>query len=132
MKARRQSRIEAKFRPRLLQALSGYHYFLLLETAFGDGRSCRAYLGRHPGGELVDDALVRLVFEHELHWGAFMEAADRTEELHEIYVEDAAKFERDLPYCAGVTVIPGSGHSPQLDNPPFVTETLVNFLSELD
>lgn len=47
-------------------------------------------------------------------------------------VEDAAKFERDLPNCAGVTVIPGSGHSPQLDNPPFVTEALVKFLGELD
>ena len=57
-----------------------------------DKRAAKRVLDAMKNGELVDDALVRLVFEHELHWGAFMEAADRTEELHEIYVEDAAKL----------------------------------------
>ena len=46
-------------------------------------------------------------------------------------VEDATAFERDLQVCAGVTVIPGSGHSPHLDNPEPVTARLKEFLATL-
>ena len=46
-------------------------------------------------------------------------------------VEDAAAFERDLPNCAAVEVIPGSGHSPHLDNPTAVVEIFRKFLAGL-
>ena len=46
-------------------------------------------------------------------------------------VEDAAAFERDLQDCAGVDVIPGSGHSPHLDNPEPVTASIRAFLETL-
>lgn len=47
-------------------------------------------------------------------------------------VEDAAAFEVDLPNCAGVTIIPGSGHSPQLDNPAPVVEAIAAFLDKVE
>ena len=46
-------------------------------------------------------------------------------------VEDAAAFERDLVDCAGVEIIPGSGHSPHLDNPRPVTEKIRSFVESL-
>ena len=42
-------------------------------------------------------------------------------------LEDAYEFERLLPRCAAVHVIRGSGHSPQLDNPPPVAELIGSF-----
>ena len=42
-------------------------------------------------------------------------------------LEDAAAFERDLPDCAGVETIAGSGHSPQLDNPAPVVALIRKF-----
>lgn len=46
-------------------------------------------------------------------------------------VADAAAFERDLPDCAGVEVIPNSGHSPHLDSPEPVIACLREFLASL-
>ena len=46
-------------------------------------------------------------------------------------VEDAAAFARDLPDCAAVEIIPGSGHSPQLDNPPPVARLIREFVAAL-
>ena len=46
-------------------------------------------------------------------------------------VEDAHAFQRDLRDCAGVTVIPGSGHSPQLDNPEPTTRAIRQFVEGL-
>jgi pimeloyl-ACP methyl ester carboxylesterase len=42
---------------------------------------------------------------------------------------DAYAFEADLRRCAGVRVVPGSGHSPHLDNPEAVLSHLREFLN---
>ena len=46
-------------------------------------------------------------------------------------VADADAFARDLPACAGVDVIAGSGHSPHLDNPAPVVESIRKFVEGL-
>ena len=65
----------------------------------------------------IDPGLSRLVI-----WG---------EDDDILPVEDAAAFARDLPDCAGVKVLPGSGHSPHLDNPAPVTQTILEFVEGL-
>jgi len=42
---------------------------------------------------------------------------------------DAYAFQRDLPQCVGVREVAGSGHSPHLDNPQQVLDTLTDFLA---
>ena len=37
-------------------------------------------------------------------------------------VEDAFKYEADLPNCVGVTLIPQAQHAPALENPDFVAK----------
>eukprot|EP00967_Tisochrysis_lutea_P121417 scaffold200065_cov34-Tisochrysis_lutea.AAC.1 len=46
-------------------------------------------------------------------------------------LSDAYAFERDLPNCAGVRVIPGAGHSPHLEDPRPVIDHLHEFLDSL-
>jgi pimeloyl-ACP methyl ester carboxylesterase len=46
-------------------------------------------------------------------------------------VQDAAAFERDLPDCDAVKIIPKSGHSPHLDNPSAVSLHLREFLARV-
>ena len=43
-------------------------------------------------------------------------------------LSDAYAFERDLPRCAGVREVAGSGHSPHLDNPKAVLPLLREFI----
>ena len=43
-------------------------------------------------------------------------------------LEDAYAFERDLPRCAGVKEVSGSGHSPHLDQPEKVLPHLQSFI----
>ena len=45
-------------------------------------------------------------------------------------VEDAFKYEKDLPNCVGVTLIPDAQHAPALENPAFVAETIIKFTKE--
>ena len=45
-------------------------------------------------------------------------------------VEDAYKFEADLPNCARVTLIPDAQHAPALENPPFVATTISDYVRE--
>ena len=47
-------------------------------------------------------------------------------------VQDATAFERDLPDCDSVKIIPQSGHSPHLDNPSAVSPILRDFLERVD
>jgi len=42
-------------------------------------------------------------------------------------IEDAYKYQADLPNCVGVQVIPEAQHAPALENPPFVAEKLISF-----
>uniref|UniRef100_A0A7S2N1Z3 AB hydrolase-1 domain-containing protein n=1 Tax=Haptolina brevifila TaxID=156173 RepID=A0A7S2N1Z3_9EUKA len=42
-------------------------------------------------------------------------------------VEDAYKFERDLPNCVGVKIIPDAQHAPALENPAVVAEEIIAF-----
>jgi len=42
-------------------------------------------------------------------------------------VEDAYAYERDLPNCVGVTIIPDAQHAPALENPAFVADAVVKF-----
>lgn len=44
---------------------------------------------------------------------------------------DAYAFERDLPDCVGVKVVPNTGHSPHLEDPGPVIEHLHEFLQSL-
>eukprot|EP00908_Phaeocystis_cordata_P020743 Transcript_32401.p2 GENE.Transcript_32401~~Transcript_32401.p2 ORF type:complete len:458 (+),score=211.60 Transcript_32401:185-1375(+) len=45
-------------------------------------------------------------------------------------VEDAYKYQQDLPDCVGVTLIPQAQHAPALENPAFVAETIIKFTKE--
>ena len=45
-------------------------------------------------------------------------------------VEDAYKYEKDLPDCVGVTLIPEAQHAPALENPAFVAEAIIKFTKE--
>jgi len=44
-------------------------------------------------------------------------------------VEDASKYEQDLPNCVGVTLIPSAQHAPALENPPFVAEQVIKYVT---
>jgi len=46
-------------------------------------------------------------------------------------VRDAARFQRDLPNCAGVRVVERAGHSPQLDQPAAVEAHVRAFVEGL-
>lgn len=46
-------------------------------------------------------------------------------------LSDAYAFERDLPNCAGIRVVPGTGHSPHLEDPGPVIEHLHEFVQSL-
>ena len=43
-------------------------------------------------------------------------------------VEDAAKFEASLPNCDGVVMIPDAMHAPALENPAFVSQTVIDYV----
>ena len=45
-------------------------------------------------------------------------------------VEDAYKYQQDLPDCVGVTLIPQAQHAPALENPSFVADTIIKFTKE--
>jgi len=45
-------------------------------------------------------------------------------------VEDAFKYEKDLPNCVGVTLIPDAQHAPALENPSVVADTIIKFTKE--
>lgn len=46
-------------------------------------------------------------------------------------VEDAYKYEQDLPNCVGVQLIPDAQHAPALENPPYVAEQLIAFAKQM-
>jgi len=43
-------------------------------------------------------------------------------------VSDAYKYEKDLPNCAGVTLVPEGQHAPALENPPFVAKAVTDYV----
>ena len=47
-------------------------------------------------------------------------------------VDDAFKYEQDLPNCVGVTLIPDAQHAPALENPSFVAEQIIDFAKRDD
>tara|TARA_B110001452_G_scaffold133972_1_gene111394 strand:- start:1468 stop:2835 length:1368 start_codon:yes stop_codon:yes gene_type:complete len=42
-------------------------------------------------------------------------------------VEDAYKYQADLPNCVGVTLVPDAQHAPALENAPFVAQQIIDF-----
>jgi pimeloyl-ACP methyl ester carboxylesterase len=46
-------------------------------------------------------------------------------------MRDAYAFERDLPGCVGVRLVPGAGHTPQLEDPDAVALLIAQFAREL-
>ena len=45
-------------------------------------------------------------------------------------LSDAYAFERDLQHCVGVREVPGSGHSPHIDQPEAVLAHLRPFVAQ--
>ena len=41
-----------------------------------------------------------------------------------------ARYEKDLPNCMGVTLIPDAQHAPALENPTFVSDAIIKFTKE--
>lgn len=46
-------------------------------------------------------------------------------------VEDAYRFQDDLPQCVGVREVPGAGHTPQLDDPDTTALHIAQFAQEV-
>jgi len=79
----------------------------------------RAYLKSGGYQNRVGPELIRTVPQPTVVlWG---------EEDDVLPVEDAYKYEKDLPNCVGVTLIPDAQHAPALENPPFVAEQIIKF-----
>jgi len=79
-----------------------------------------AYLASGGYQRRVNPDLIKTVPQRTLVlWG---------EEDDVLPVEDAAKFEADLPSCAGVVMIPDAMHAPALENPKFVAATVADYV----
>ena len=82
----------------------------------------RAYLKSGGYQEKVNSELIKTVTSPALVlWG---------EEDDVLPVEDAYKYEKDLPNCMGVTLIPDAQHAPALENPTFVSDAIIKFTKE--
>jgi len=82
-------------------------------------QALNAYLKSGGYQQKVNPALVKTVPQPTLVlWG---------EEDDVLPVEDAYKYQQDLPDCVGVTLIPEAQHAPALENPPFVAQQIIGF-----
>jgi len=85
-------------------------------------QALRAYLKSGGYQEKVNAELIKTVTSPALVlWG---------EEDDVLPVEDAYKYEKDLPNCMGVTLIPDAQHAPALENPTFVSDAIIKFTKE--
>jgi len=85
-------------------------------------QALRAYLKSGGYQEKVNSELIKTVTSPALVlWG---------EEDDVLPVEDAYKYEKDLPNCMGVTLIPDAQHAPALENPTFVSDAIIKFTKE--
>jgi len=81
----------------------------------------RAYLKSGGYQNKVGPELIRQVKARTLVlWG---------EEDDVLPVEDAYKYQEDLPNCVGVTLIPSAQHAPALENPAFVADQIVSYVT---
>jgi len=79
----------------------------------------RAYLKSGGYQSRVGPELIRTVPQPTLVlWG---------EEDDVLPIEDAYKYEADLPNCAGVKIVPEAQHAPALENPAFVADAIIEF-----
>ena len=79
----------------------------------------RAYLKSGGYQKVVNPESIRTVPHRTLVlWG---------EEDDVLPVEDAYKYQKDLPDCVGVTLVPDGQHAPALENPPFVAEQIIKY-----
>ena len=82
-------------------------------------QALRAYLKSGGYQQRVNPELIRTVPQPTLVlWG---------EEDDVLPVEDAYKYEKDLPDCVGVTLVPQAQHAPALENPAFVAQQIIDF-----
>jgi len=82
-------------------------------------QSLRAYLKSGGYQVRVNPELIKEVPQPTVvFWG---------EEDDVLPVEDAYKYEADLPHCVGVQLIPEAQHAPALENPSFVAEEIIAF-----
>lgn len=92
----------------------------LWRTEAGWREALEAYLASGGYQRRVEPGLIKTVPQKTLVlWG---EADDV------LPVEDAYKFEADLPNCEGVVMIPEAMHAPALENPQFVAKTVVDYV----
>mmetsp|Transcript_148782 Transcript_148782/g.270793 ORF Transcript_148782/g.270793 Transcript_148782/m.270793 type:complete len:512 (-) Transcript_148782:120-1655(-) len=79
----------------------------------------RAYLKSGGYERRVNPELIRKVpVPTKVLWG---------EEDDVLPVEDAYQYEKDLPNCVGVQLIPDAQHAPALENPAFVSNQFIEF-----
>jgi len=95
----------------------------LHRTAPGWGAALGAYLESGGYGRSVDRQLIRQIRQPTLVvWG---------DEDPILPVEDAYRFQDDLPQCVGVREVPGAGHTPQLDDPDTTALHIAQFAQEV-
>jgi len=81
--------------------------------------SLRAYLKSGGYQKVVNPETIRTIpYKTLVLWG---------EEDDVLPVEDAYKYEKDLPNCVGMQLIPDAQHAPALENPDFVARQVIDY-----
>jgi len=82
-------------------------------------QALRAYLKSGGYQVRVNPELIKTVPQRALVlWG---------EEDDVLPVEDAYKYQKDLPNCVGVELVPNAQHAPALENPDYVSKSIIDF-----